>query len=89
MLAEDRAQKLEELKETSVEIAKLEQRPANVYRAGEQFKQKKLESLQRHLEELKIQADINDPAVKRKFEDGLGKLQSEQGAAVPMDGMGD
>lgn len=89
MLAQDRMEKLEELKETSVEIAKLEQRPANVYRAGEQFKQKKLESLQRHLEELKIQADINDPAVKRKFEDGLGELQSEQGAAVPMDGMGD
>lgn len=84
VLAEDRTAKLEELKETSVEIAKLEQRPATVYRAGEQFKQKKLESLYKHLEDLKIQADINDPAVKRKFEDGLGKPQSEQGTAVSM-----
>lgn len=89
MLAEDRTAKLKELKETSVEIAKLEQRPANVYWAGEQFKQKKLESLYRHLEDLKIQADINDPAVKRKFEDGLGKFQSEQEAAVSMDEPGD
>lgn len=71
VLAEERAEKLEELKQTSVEIAKLEQRPADAYRAGEQFKQKKLDSLRRHLESLKIQADINDPAVKRKFEDGL------------------
>jgi large subunit ribosomal protein L35 len=81
-LAEDRAEKLEELKETSNEIAKLEQRPAHVYRAGEQFKQRRLDSLRQHLEYLKIQADINDPAVKRKFEDGLGKAQSE-GATAP------
>lgn len=89
VLAEDRAEKLEELKETSVEIAKLEQRPAKVYRAGEQFKQKRLESLREHLEDLKIQADINDPAVKRKFEDGLGKPHSEQESAVSMDELGD
>lgn len=82
ILAEDRAEKLEDLKKTSVEIAKLEQRPANVYRAGEQFKQKRLESLRNHLEHLKILADVNDPAVKRKFEDGLGKPRSEKGTAL-------
>lgn len=82
VLAEARVEKLEELKETSVEIAKLEKKPANVYRAGEQFKQKRLDSLRRHLEGLKIEADINDPAVKRKFEDGLGKLQSRRGVPV-------
>lgn len=89
VLAEDRAEKLEELKETSVEIAKLEQRPADVYRAGEQFKQKRLESLRSHLEDLKIKADINDPAVKRKFEDGLGKPQPEQETILWIDEMGD
>lgn len=89
VLAEDRTEKLEELKKTSIEIAKLEQRPADVYRAGEQFKQKKLDSLRGHLEDLKIQADINDPAVKRKFEDGLGKPRSERGAAVIVDETGD
>lgn len=88
-MAEERTEKLEELEKTSVEIAKLEQRPADVYRAGERFKQKKLDSLRRHLEYLKIQADINDPAVKRKFEDGLGKPHSEGRAAVSMDEIGD
>lgn len=82
VLAEDRAEKLQELKKASVEIAKLEQRPADAYRAGEKFKQRRLESMRRHLEELKIQADINDPAVKRKFEDGLCKPQSEHETAV-------
>lgn len=74
VLAEDRTEKLEDLKRTSLEIAKLEQKSADVFRAGEQHKQKKLKSLRDHLEYLKIQADINDPAVKRKWEDGLGDL---------------
>ena len=84
VLAEERAEKLEELEKTSVEIAKLEKRSAKVYRAGELFKQKRLESLRSHLEYLKIQADVNDPAVKRKFEDGLGKPQSEELVAASM-----
>lgn len=75
VLAEDRAEKLDALRRVSIEIAKLEQRSADVYRAGEQHKEKKLRSLREHLEELKIQADVNDPAVKRKWEDGLGKPQ--------------
>lgn len=74
VLGGDRAQKLEAISETSEEIRKLEARPADVYRAGEHHKQKKLDSLRRHLEYLKIQADINDPAVRRKWEDGHGKL---------------
>lgn len=73
------------MKETSVQIAELEQRSANMYRAGEQYKQKKLDSMRKHLERLKVQADINDPAVKRKFEDGLGKPQSAMWGAVSID----
>lgn len=72
ILADDRAEKLEAIKETAEEIRKLEARPADVYRAGEHHKQKKLGSLRRHLDYLKVQADINDPAVLRKFEDGHG-----------------
>ena len=53
-----------------------------MHRAGEQFKQKQLVSLRSYLEYLKIQADINDPAVKRKFEDGLGKLQFREATAL-------
>lgn len=39
---------------------------------GEARKQQKLRSLMSSLEKLKILADINDPLVKRRFEDGLG-----------------
>ncbi|KUI60082.1 54S ribosomal protein L35, mitochondrial [Cytospora mali] len=74
VLGEDRAEKLKAIRETSEEIKKLEARPADIYRAGEYHKQKKLNSLRRHLEYLKIQADINDPAVKRKWEDGHGDM---------------
>lgn len=74
VLGEDRAQKLEAISETADEIRKLEARPADVYRAGEYHKQKRLDSLRRHLEYLKIQADINDPAVRRKYEDGHGDM---------------
>ncbi|KAI3391777.1 hypothetical protein diail_6799 [Diaporthe ilicicola] len=74
VLAEDRAEKLQELTETAAQIAELEKRPAKVYRAGEQHKQKKLDSMHRYLEYLKVQADINDPAVKRKFEDGQADM---------------
>jgi large subunit ribosomal protein L35 len=73
VLGEDRAQKLEAISETADEIRKLEARPADVYRAGDYHKQKRLDSLRRYLEYLKIQADINDPAVRRKYEDGHGK----------------
>lgn len=74
VLGEDRAQKLEAISETADEIRKLEARPADVYRAGDYHKQKRLDSLRRHLEYLKIQADINDPAVRRKYEDGHGDM---------------
>ncbi len=39
---------------------------------GERAKKIRLESMNRHLEYLKIQADINDPLIKKRFEDGQG-----------------
>lgn len=41
---------------------------------GEPHKQHRLRSMRRELENLKILADINDPMVKKRFEDGLGTL---------------
>jgi large subunit ribosomal protein L35 len=38
----------------------------------EAHKEKRLNDMRRTLEGLKIQADINDPMVKKKFEDGKG-----------------
>lgn len=42
----------------------------------ETFKEKRLFSMEQHLEKLKIYADINDPLVKRNFEDGKGNIGS-------------
>lgn len=81
MLAEDRAEKLEEIKKAYQYLRNVEAMPVETYKGGLPFKNKKLASLRRHLEYLKIQADINDPAVKRKFEDGFGEsyLSSDRG----------
>ena len=39
---------------------------------GEYAKKGKLVRMQKHLEELKIFADVNDPLIKKRFEDNMG-----------------
>lgn len=39
---------------------------------GEYVKKGKLVRMQKHVENLKILADANDPMVRKRFEDGLG-----------------
>lgn len=73
ILKEDRAEKLLLIKQAYERIKNVEAMPLSTYRGGPMFKEKRLASLRKELEELKIAADINDPVVKRKFEDGLGK----------------
>lgn len=75
VLAADRAIKLEEIKKAHQRVKTVEAMPAEKYKGGERAKKTKLKSLRDHLEYLKIQADINDPAVKRKWEDGFGKFR--------------
>lgn len=41
---------------------------------GEHIKKGRILAMQKHLEDLKIRADINDPVIKKRFEDGEGKL---------------
>lgn len=74
VLKEDRDEKLELIKIAYQRVKNVEAMPATTYRGGQLFKKRRLVSLRKTLEELKIAADINDPIVKRKFEDGLGKL---------------
>lgn len=76
LLAEDRAQKLEDIRKTYQKLKTLETQSADTYRGGEEYKSKKMRSLRKHLEYLKVQADMNDPAVKRKFEDGFGMFNA-------------
>ena len=39
---------------------------------GEHIKKGRIIAMEKHLEELKILADINDPVIKKRFEDGQG-----------------
>lgn len=75
LLAEDRAQKLDAIRKAYQKLRSAEAQPASKNRGGEDYKAKKLRSLRKHLAYLKVQADMNDPAVKRKFEDGFGDMK--------------
>jgi large subunit ribosomal protein L35 len=70
-LQEDRMEKLKEIKHQQQRI-----QAVAASDASEQSKRDRIAHLKRHVEELVIQADINDPTVKRKFEDGQGMSKS-------------
>lgn len=70
ILLSDREQKLEEITATSEKIAKIQALPAE--ERAKNSTHSRLRALEIHLEKLKVLADINDPLVKKKFEDGQG-----------------
>ena len=72
VLAADREEKLQQIDEMRKRIAKWSNVPAE-HQGGEYSKVGRLRSLHKHLEELKILADVNDPVIKKRFEDGMGK----------------
>jgi len=72
ILIEDRQEKVKQIESMRTRIARLQEADSNIHRGGEAYKQKRLDSMRRELEHLKILADINDPNVKRRFEDGKG-----------------
>ncbi|KAI5461736.1 phosphatidylethanolamine-binding protein [Mariannaea sp. PMI_226] len=74
ILAADREQKLSQISQTLEKISLLEKRDANEIKGGQQIKDIKLGSLRRHADKLKILADVNDPVVKKRYEDGLGDM---------------
>lgn len=74
VLAEDREEKIQLIKTERLRIANLLAQDAANIKGGEPMKQRKLNNMRQHLEWLKIQADINDPLIKKKFEDGEGVL---------------
>ena len=71
ILAADREQKLIQIEEERKRIAKVHETPIEKL-GGEASKKGKLIAMHKYLEELKILADINDPMVKKRFEDGDG-----------------
>lgn len=66
-LQEDRQEKLKEIKTQQQRIE-----AAAASNASEQSKKDRIARMKLHLNELIIAADINDPIVKRNFEDGQG-----------------
>ena len=71
VLAEDREEKIKIIELFRSRIGRLEEADPTVY-GGEENKQRRLDSMRQKLEQYKILADINDPLVKKKFEDGHG-----------------
>ena len=71
ILAEDRERKMAEIAEMRKRIAQSQNVPASDL-GGEYAKKGKLVRMHKYLEELKILADINDPVIKKRFEDGMG-----------------
>ncbi|KAM5467412.1 mitochondrial 54S ribosomal protein YmL35 [Microsporum audouinii] len=73
VLQEDREEKLQQIEKERARLARLrEADPATV--GGEAQKQIRIKSMEKHLEKLKILADINDPLIKKRFEDGMGDM---------------
>jgi large subunit ribosomal protein L35 len=72
ILQADREEKLALIAKERLRISNLMATDPATINGGEKFKQVRLDSMRRHLEYLKIQADINDPLIKKKFEDGQG-----------------
>ena len=69
----DRQEKLQQIEVERKRIAKMRDLdPAHC--GGEAAKKGRLLSMERYLHELKILADINDPVIKKRFEDGQGML---------------
>ena len=73
VLREDREEKLAQI---AVERKRIEKAAAvdPSQCGGEAAKRGKLIAMHKHLERLKILADINDPVIKKRFEDGKGKI---------------
>ncbi|KAL2830049.1 phosphatidylethanolamine-binding protein [Aspergillus cavernicola] len=72
ILLEDREQKLRLIQETSEKISRIQALPEKERKSVSTVS--RLRALEGHLEKAKVFADINDPLVKKKFEDGLGDM---------------
>jgi large subunit ribosomal protein L35 len=72
VLQEDREEKLEAIRAQKLRISILMAQDPATISGGEARKQARLDGMRKHLEYQIIQADMNDPLVKKRFEDGKG-----------------
>ncbi|KAF9739603.1 hypothetical protein PMIN04_004602 [Paraphaeosphaeria minitans] len=73
VLLADREEKLKDIKTQIMRIENLKAQDSTVS-GGEAKKATRLRSMQNHLNDLIVLADVNDPLVKKKFEDGEGDM---------------
>lgn len=78
VLQKDREEKLELIAKERLRISNLVAMNPDNIKGGAVQKERKLDSMRRYLEYLKIQADMNDPMIKKRFEDGDGTLSTFQ-----------
>jgi large subunit ribosomal protein L35 len=72
ILKADREEKIQQIENERARIARLVETSGTTVAGGEAGKQRRLRDMRAHLEKLKILADINDPLIKKRFEDGQG-----------------
>ncbi|KAI1438214.1 phosphatidylethanolamine-binding protein [Xylaria sp. CBS 124048] len=73
-LREDREEKLAHLAKELAKLKRLEETPADQLPGGQRKKDLRIASLKEYIANAKILVDINDPNVKRRFEDGHGDM---------------
>lgn len=77
ILLADRAEKIKEIESYRSRILRLREQADPAKPEKNAVRQQRINDMLRRMERLKILADINEPSVKRRFEDGLGKDCSE------------
>lgn len=70
----DRSLKISQIAEQRRRIAKALETPAEKH-GGEYAKKGRVVRMMKYLEKLKVLADINDPVIKKQFEDGMGDMR--------------
>ena len=83
ILLQDREEKLKLIETERMRISNLQNQEYKYHHGPEaekerQLRERRLSSMRDHLEWLKIQADINDPLIKKRFEDGEGMYHSSE-----------
>lgn len=73
ILLEEREETLQKIKKQRLRISNLIAQDVSQIMGGQERKDSTLRSMKKYLEELKIQADLNDPIIKKCFEDGKGR----------------
>ena len=72
ILRDDREEKVKQIESQRRRIELVSSKDAALM-GGDHIKKGRLMAMERYLEDLKILADVNDPLIKKRFEDGQGK----------------